>query len=129
MALPTRIQNITLWLVRILLALAFGAAGAAKLAGVPQMVELFDHIGVGQWFRMVTGAVELGGALLLLLRPTVFYASAVLCITMLVGVGMHLFVVGGSPVPAAVLCLLSGFAAWRTLPIGARHPMPNLSHR
>jgi DoxX-like family len=37
----------------------------AKLAGVPFMVELFDQIGIGQWFRLVTGVVEITGAIAL----------------------------------------------------------------
>ena len=38
--------------------LMFFMAGGNKLAGNPQMVGLFDVIGIGQWFRYVTGALE-----------------------------------------------------------------------
>ena len=55
-----------LWLVRGLLALAFVAAGGAKLYGVPMLVEEFQHIGLGQWFRYATGGLEIMGAILLL---------------------------------------------------------------
>ena len=48
--------------LRILLALAFLAAGAAKVAGVPAMIQVFDALGLGQWFRYVTGVVEIVGA-------------------------------------------------------------------
>src|SRR4051794_26468898 len=41
------------WALRLLAAAAFLAAGVAKLVGVPMMVEVFDHIGIGQWFRIV----------------------------------------------------------------------------
>jgi hypothetical protein len=41
-------QSRTIWGVRILLEIAFGAAGAVKLAGVPQMVATFEARGVGQ---------------------------------------------------------------------------------
>ena len=57
MALSATTTTRIVWAVRLFLALAFGAAGAAKLAGVPQMVQIFDHIGIGQWFRCVTGIV------------------------------------------------------------------------
>ena len=57
---PTR--RIGAWALQGVLAAAFLAAGSAKLAGVPFMVELFDQIGVGQWFRVVTGVVEVVGA-------------------------------------------------------------------
>jgi len=41
------------WVLQGLLAAAFLAAGGAKLAGVPMMVQVFDQIGMGQWFRAV----------------------------------------------------------------------------
>src|SRR4051794_20414690 len=47
------------WTLRLIAAAAFLAAGAAKLAGVPMMIEVFDHIGIGQWFRIVTGVIEI----------------------------------------------------------------------
>ena len=52
---PTR--RIGAWTLQGILAAAFLAAGFAKLAGVPFMVDLFEHIGLGQWFRVATGAV------------------------------------------------------------------------
>ena len=61
MAISSTTQNRIVWGVRILLALAFGAAGAAKLAGVPQMVATFEAIGIGQWFQYVTGGIEVLG--------------------------------------------------------------------
>lgn len=45
------------WGLRILIAIAFLGAASAKLAGVPAMVELFDHVGLGQGFRYITAAV------------------------------------------------------------------------
>jgi len=96
-------QRRIVWGVRVLLALAFGAAGAAKLAGAQQMVQVFDAIGFGQWFRYLTGLVEVGGAVLLLA-------------TMVCAVATHLLLIGGNPAPAVVLALLSGFVAWRLRP-------------
>ncbi|WP_354336536.1 DoxX family protein [Variovorax paradoxus] len=110
-------QRRIVWGVRILLALAFGAAGASKLAGVPQMIQVFDAIGFGQWFRYVTGLVEVGGALLLLVPATGFFGGLLLAATMVCGVATHLVLIGGNPVPAMVLALLSGFVAWRLRPV------------
>lgn len=118
------IQRRIVWGVRILLALAFGAAGAAKLAGVPQMVQVFDAIGVGQWFRYVTGAVEIMGAVLILIPAAGFFGALLLAATMVGAVATHLVVIGGSPMPAVVLGLLSAFVAWRLRPVfrmGAAH--------
>ena len=118
MALSATTNRPIVWAIRLLLALAFGAAGAAKLAGVAQMVQTFDLIGIGQWFRYVTGIVEVGGAILLLIPSTAFLGGLLLGVTMIFGVATHLFVIGGSAVPAAVLAVLSGFVAYRLRPIG-----------
>ncbi|MEE4454884.1 DoxX family protein [Novosphingobium resinovorum] len=65
---PTRaswtIKRAVDWVIRILLALAFLAAGGAKVAGAPPMVAIFEQIGAGQWFRFVTGILEIVGGLL-----------------------------------------------------------------
>lgn len=116
-SLPSPTQRRIVWGIRILLALAFGAAGAAKLAGVPQMVQVFEAIGFGQWFRYVTGLVEVGGALLLLVPATGFLGGLLLAVTMVCAVGTHLMLIGGNPAPAVVLALLSGFVAWRLRPV------------
>ncbi|WP_149195724.1 DoxX family protein [Luteimonas suaedae] len=110
-------QRRIVWGVRILLALAFTAAGAAKLAGAPDMVQLFDAVGFGQWFRYVTGAIEVLGAVLLIIPSKGFYGAALLTATMIGGTATHLFLIGGNPVPAIVLALLSAFVAWRLQPV------------
>ncbi|HSV47649.1 MAG TPA: DoxX family protein [Ramlibacter sp.] len=109
-------QRRIVWGVRILLALAFGAAGVAKLAGVPQMVQVFDAVGFGQWLRYLTGAVELVGVVLLLVPATGFFGGLLLTATMVGAVLTHLVLIGGSAVPALVLGLLSAFVAWRQRP-------------
>jgi len=113
------IQRRIVWGVRILLALAFGAAGLAKLAGVPQMVQVFEAVGFGQWFRYLTGVVEVGGAVLLLVPATGFVGGLLLAATMAGAVATHLVLIGGSPAPAMVLLLLSAFVAWRLRPVPA----------
>jgi putative oxidoreductase len=100
------------WTLRLFAAAAFLAAGAAKLAGVPMMVAVFDHIGIGQWFRIVTGAIEVIGAIALLLPTTVAFSAALLAAMMLVATGVHLFVIGGSPVPAIALMAVTATVAW-----------------
>lgn len=111
------IQNRILWGVRIFLALAFAAAGIAKLAGAPQMVQVFDAVGLGQWFRYLTGAIEVAGAVLLLIPVTSFFAGLLLTATMTGAVVTHLFVIGGNPAPALVLLAMSAFVAWRQKPV------------
>jgi len=105
-------QSAGLWVVRGLLALAFVAAGGAKLYGVPMLVEEFQHIGLGQWFRYVTGGLEIMGAVLLLLPQKAALGALLLICIMIGAVITHLFVIGGSPVPAIVLLALNVVVAY-----------------
>ncbi|PUB10405.1 DoxX family protein [Yoonia sediminilitoris] len=92
--------------LRGLLTLAFVAAGGAKLVGVEMMVGTFDAIGVGQWFRYLTGALEFGAAILLWLPGRQVLAAALLGATMVGAVLAHLFILGPSAVPAVILGLI-----------------------
>lgn len=108
-----KIASIALWLLQILLAVAFLGAGFSKLSGAPPMVTLFENIGMGQWFRYVTGALEIVGAILLLIPRLSGVGALLLTGVMLGAVGSHfVFPIGGSLVPALVLLLLSAIVAW-----------------
>jgi putative oxidoreductase len=107
---PTR--RIGAWTVQGILAAAFLAAGYAKLSGVPFMVELFDQIGVGQWFRVVTGLVEVTGAVALLVPGLASVGAAWLGSTMVFAVATHLFILHTSPVAAIVLGLLNALVVY-----------------
>lgn len=109
----TTTQSRFVWAIRIVLALAFLAAGGAKLAGAAAMVEVFDKIGAGQDFRLMVGAIEIFGAVLLLIPRTGLPGALWLGGTMVGAVYTHLFVIGGSPVPAMVLGALCAIVAWR----------------
>ena len=98
--------------LRVLLAIAFLAAGGAKLAGVPAMVQVFEAIGIGQWFRLVTGTVEITGAIMLIVPMSVGFGAALLAATMACAVLTHLSRIGGNSAPAIVLMLLSVFVLW-----------------
>jgi uncharacterized membrane protein YphA (DoxX/SURF4 family) len=104
-ARPSR--RIGAWTLQGVIAAAFFAAGFAKLAGVPFMVDLFAQIGLGQWFRIVTGAVEVAGAVALILPGLASVGALWLGGTMVGAVATHLFVLHTSPVPAVVLGLLN----------------------
>lgn len=53
--------TVALWAVQIALTAFFLMGGLTKLTGAPEMVGLFEAIGAGQWFRYLTGALEVGG--------------------------------------------------------------------
>ncbi|QND72893.1 DoxX family protein [Tardiphaga robiniae] len=100
------------WTLRILAAAAFLAAGGAKLAGVPMMVAIFDQIGAGQWFRLLTGAIEVAGGIAILVPVTAAFGAVLLAATMVCAVLTHLVLIGGSPVPAIVLLVMTSTVAW-----------------
>ena len=103
---PT-IKKFGLLAVTALLTLAFGAAGAAKLAGAEMMVATFDAIGWGQWFRYLTGALEVGSAALLWVPGLQWVGAGLLLCTMIAAVLFHLLVLGPSLIPALVLGVLA----------------------
>ena len=106
------LQKWGLLAIKALLTLAFLGAGFAKLSGQEMMIATYDAIGVGQWFRYLTGAIEVGGAALLWVRGYQGWAAAVLGGTMVGAVLAHLFVLGPSAVPAIVLGLLLSVVLW-----------------
>ena len=105
-------RMIALWVLRVVVGLAFLAAGGSKLAGAPAMVAMFAKIGFGQWFRILTGLLEVAGAIgLFVLRPAVFAAS-MLGLVMAGAFGFHLTRLGGNPIPPIVLLLLAILIVW-----------------
>ncbi len=105
-------RRIGAWTLQAIIAAAFLAAGAAKLAGVPFMVDLFAQIGIGQWFRVVTGVVEVVGAVALLFPGLASIGALWLGGTMVGAVATHLFVLHTSPVPAIVLGVLNALVVY-----------------
>ena len=112
-ALPRgRVALVALWLTQIALAGMFLFVGGLKLTGAPELVGLFDAIGVGQWLRYVTGSIEVVSAVALLVPAWAAFGALLLIPTMVGAVVTHLFIVGGSAVPATVLLIGSVAVAW-----------------
>jgi len=98
--------------IELVLAAVFLLVGGAKLIGRPDMIALFHDIGIGQWFRYVTGTVEVTGAALLVI-PLLTGGSAILLGGVMVVATLIEFFVLHRP-PAAALACLGGhtFVAW-----------------
>jgi uncharacterized membrane protein YphA (DoxX/SURF4 family) len=105
-------KMIALWALRVVLGLAFLAAGGSKLAGAPAMVAMFAKIGFGQWFRILTGLLEVAGAIGLLVPRFAVYAASMLAVLMAFAIGFHLTILGGNPTPPIVLLLLASLIVW-----------------
>ena len=109
---PPRWKSIALWSLKGLLAAAFLMAGGAKIYGVPMMVEEFQHIGFGQWFRYSTGILEVIGAITILIPGIAAFGAVLLGRIMVGAIATHLLLVGGSAIPALVLLILSVIVAF-----------------
>src|SRR6266566_8515734 len=105
-------KMIALWVLRVVVGLAFLAAGGSKLAGAPAMVAMFAKIGFGQWFRILTGLLEVTAAIGLFIPRFAVYAAATLAVVMASAIGFHLTILGGNPLPPIVLLLLTSLIAW-----------------
>jgi hypothetical protein len=107
-----RIGHIALWGLQVGLAALFVLSGGSKLAGAPVMVRLFAAIGVGQWFRYVTGLIEVVSAVALLVPALAPFGALLLVATMAGAIATHLLIVGGSPAPPGLLLLGSLAVVW-----------------
>lgn len=105
-------KNIGLWVLQIAAAGMFAMAGISKLAGGAQMVGLFDAIGIGQWFRYLTGGIEVTSAVLLLVPGLAAFGAALLVCTMIGAVITHLAVVHTSPAMPLVLLVAATVILW-----------------
>jgi putative oxidoreductase len=101
-----RAGNITLWVLQVLLALAFVVPVYRKLAGVPESVQLFDDIGLGQWLRYAVGLLELTLAIGLLFPWLAGLAALGLVCVMAGATATELyFETGNWPLPLTLLVL------------------------
>ncbi|MGB0651590.1 MAG: DoxX family protein [Thermoplasmatota archaeon] len=113
----SRSKLIGLWVLTALLAFAFLGAGINKVIGNEAVVgPLEDDLGVPSWALTVIGALEVAGAIGLLVNRTRFWAADGLALLMLGAVGTHL--VNGDFAVPLVLGTLAGVLAWTQRPEG-----------
>jgi uncharacterized membrane protein YphA (DoxX/SURF4 family) len=105
-------MNVALWILQIAAAAMFLMVGYLKLSESEQLVGLFQAIGIGQWFRYLTGSLEVAGAILLLIPRTSGLGALLLAGVMVGAVITHLFIVGGSPLMAIILLVVTTVVAW-----------------
>ena len=110
-------MNFALWTLQALLAIMFAMAGFAKMGGDAAMVEMFrHHRRIGQWFRYVVGALEIAGAVgVLVSRLSGLAALGLLCL-MAGAILTNVLVLGTSPLLPIVLMVVSALVAWGRWP-------------
>jgi putative oxidoreductase len=111
-ALSGRAALIALWATQIVLAAIFLVAGGSKLTGTPAMVSLFDAVGIGQWFRYMTGTIELTAGVALLRPSAAVYGALLIIPTMIGAIVANLLVVHVSPAMPFLLLLAAAAVAW-----------------
>ena len=80
----SRNKTIVLWSLRILMAALFLFSSYMKLTGTPDTVAEFDTIGLGQWFRYLTGLLEVIGGIGILI-PFASASAAILLFAVVAG--------------------------------------------
>jgi len=116
-----RAATIALWVTQVALGVIFLFSGGSKLVGAPAMVNLFAAIGWGQWFRYVTGAIEVGAAIALMIPSAAPFGAILLVATMIGAAAANLFL-GQSPAVPLVLSLVAAAVAW-----SRRNQLPGVS--
>ena len=121
---PSKWRTIAIWALRVVLGLTFLAVGTSKLMGTGHTVEYFAAIGWGQWFRYLTGILDIVGVALVFVPKWTCFGAIVLACSVGVGTMISLTVLRGDPtwgssemvVVPFVLTILALVLAWLTRP-------------
>jgi len=124
---PRKWRTIAIWVLRIVLGLVFLYVGTTKVTGTGHTVEYFAAIGWGQWFRFLTGVLDIVGVALLFVPQWTCYGATLLACSVGTGTLISVTVLRGDPTwgsgsPEIMvvfplgLTLLAALLAWLTRP-------------
>ena len=115
MSTTNRWSNLIDWALRLFVAAVFLFEGTDKFGSRRLWIRLFTDIGIGQWFRYTTGAIEIIGGILILIPRATMIAVAMLACTMVGAFLAHVFVIGVGPQSVIVAVLLTAIltVGWR----------------
>jgi len=103
------IDHLRTWLPRVAVALLFFFVGKSKFGAHSSWIKTFEQIGFGQWFRYLTGIIQMLGAIAVLI-PRIFpWGIVMLACTMLGAILAWIFLLGvpfNAIFPAALLIAL-----------------------
>ena len=102
----------------VLVGLAFIASGAMKLAGVEEAVNRFQDFSYPLWFMYLTGAIEVGAGIAIMIRMLRFWGASLLICTMIGAIYSHAKIGegAGEMIPPGVLLVLCAVVAWAACP-------------
>ena len=109
---PAMFRVILGWVLCLLLAFVFLMAGGIKLLSKPIAVWEFEQVGLGQWFRYLTGTLEVTGAVCLLVPKLSRWGALLLTAVMTGAIIAHLTVLHSRPTLAFILLVLAILIAW-----------------
>jgi putative oxidoreductase len=107
-----RAWHIVLWVLQIGLVAQFALAGFSKVAGQQAMLDMFADIGAGQWLRVVTGLLEVAGAVGLLIPLLCGLAGLGLAGVMIGATITNIFILETNTTITIVLFLAAVVVAW-----------------
>jgi len=108
---PTIAQRMMVFLPRLAFGVVFIVIGFSKFDSSSEWVKVFQTLGLGQWFRYFTGAMQMtGGALMLVPRTSIAGALMIAC-TMAGAAVADLFFLNGGPIFIVPLALFGGAIA------------------
>lgn len=105
-------MDVITWVIQVLLSAVFAMAGFGKISGSRMHIDMFRRWRYPQWFRIVTGAVELLAASLLIIGIWVttfaFYGTLMLVAISMGGILTHMRIKDGikDTIPIASLGIL-----------------------
>jgi putative oxidoreductase len=108
---PDRVGTLIAWLLRLAVAVAFCSIGVNKFGAHSGWIGIFDRIGFGQWFRYLTGVLQVTGAALVLIPRTSLAGILLLSCTMVGAMAAWIFRLGApgnAVIPGVILVVLLG---------------------
>ncbi len=111
-----------LWLPTVISAVFLMGSGVTKFVGLPAQLAIFHHVGLPVWMMYVIGAIEIFGAILLVVPEVAGWGALILGAVMTGAMGIHAaqgdFVMAG--LPLALLVMLTMLAWHRRASIWRR---------
>ena len=88
--------KLTDWVIRAAVAFVFVSSGLEKfgIGGGSEWIGMFHRIGFGDWFRYLTGVLEIAGGILLLVPAVCTLGVALLVMCMVGAIAAHIFKLG-----------------------------------
>lgn len=109
----SRTANVALWVLQVLLAAVFAFSAVLKLSAEAQNVAGFEAMGLGMTGMYIVGALELAGAIALLV-PRLMGLAALCLVALMIGAVTLTWVIAGPSLAAipAVVGIAVAVVAW-----------------